>query len=190
MRRVISAVLMMTLLLCAGCGRQNENESTALTLRTALTEATGCRMVLMVHADCDGRIYTFELEYCDMGEEKTIRVLSPQTIAGVSATVNEDGTRLIFEDVVLDFGMPEGALTSPLMAPYLLCESMKNAYIAYTSDTEAGTGVRYYHGYEDERLEVQLVIDRAALTPLTCEIFQGGKVILSAEISEFELTNT
>ena len=191
LRRLVSAVLMMTLLLAlCGCSGQSADEKTALALRTALTEAAGCRMTLEVHADCDGRIYTFGLGYEDRAGEKRIEVLHPDTIAGVAARVDEAALQLEFEDVVLDFGMPEGALSTPLMVPYLLDTCLKSAYIAYTSDSDAGTVVRYYHGYEDDRLDVQVVIDRASLTPKTCEVFWDGRVILSAEITEFELIDT
>ena len=190
MRRLLSAVLMMTLLLgLTGCGRQSADEKSALALRTAVTEAAGCRFQMNVNADCDSRLYTFDLSYEDDGTEKTVTVLSPDTVAGVRATVDEN-LLLEFEDVVLDFGMPEGALTTPLLLPHLLAQCLKSAYIAYTSDSESGTAVRYYYGYEQDRLEVQVVIDRASLTPLTCEIFQNGQVILSAKISEFELIDT
>lgn len=191
MRRWCSAVLTIILLLTVtGCSRQNADEKTALSLRTAMTEADGCRMEMLIHADCDGRIYSFGLSYEDNGTQKTIRVLEPETIAGVTAVVQGEGTRLEFADVVLDFGMPDGALTTPLLAPHLLAQCMKNAYIAYTADAQEGTAVRYYHGYEEERLELQVVIDRASLTPKTCEIFQDGRAILSVEISEFELIDT
>lgn len=190
MRRLLSAVLTIILLLAlGGCSRQNENEKTALSLRTAMTEASGCKMVLNVNADCGGRLYTFGLSYEDDGSEKTIEVLSPDTIAGVRAKVR-DNLQLEFEDVVLDFGMPEGALTTPLLAPYLLGQCMKGSYIAYTSDSEQGAAVRYYHGYEEDRLEVQVIIDRASLTPLSCEIFQDGQVLLSATVTEFKLYHT
>lgn len=191
MRRTLSAVLTIILLLAlCGCGRQNADEKTALSLRTAMTEAAGCRMVLEVNADCDGRLYTFCLEYENTPEGKTITVLSPETIAGVAARVDETALQLEFEDVVLDFGMPEGALSTPLMVPYLLDTCMKSAYIAYTADSEMGTLVRYYHGFEDDRLEVQVAIDRASLTPKTCEVFSDGRVIVSAQITEFELIDT
>jgi len=191
LRRCISAVLTITLLLvlCA-CSRQNADEKTALSLRTAMTEAVGCRMVLDVSADCDGRLYTFRLNYEDNGAERKITVLHPDTIAGVCARVQEEALQLEFEDVVLDFGMPEGALSTPLVTPYLLSQCLKTAYIAYTSDHELGAAVRYYHGFEDDRLEVQVIIDRASLTPKTCEVFWDGRAIVSAQITEFELIDT
>lgn len=190
MRRLCSAVLTIILLFfLVGCSRQDENEKTALALRAAVAEASGCRMVLDVNANCDGRLYAFRLGYEDNGSERTIEVLSPDTIAGVRAGVN-DTLQLEFEEVVLDFGMPEGALTTPLLAPHLLAQCMKASYIAYTSDSEQGTAVRYYHGYEQARLEVQLIIDRASLRPLSCEIFQDGQVILSAAVTDFELYHT
>ncbi len=187
MRRLLSAVLTIPLLLLAGCGGSNSDEQTALNLRAALQQAGGCRFVSEIHADCAGRLYDFSLEFSSDGETDTVTVLAPETIEGVSATVSEDGMHLVFEDVLLDFGMGESALSTPLLQPYLMTQCLISAYIAYTADTQNGTAVRYYYGYEEDRLEIEVVLDRASLTPKTCEIYQDGQVILSAEITDFEL---
>lgn len=155
-----------------------------------MLEADGCCMVLAVNADCGDRIYTFDLAYEESEETHRILVQSPETIAGISAIVDQTDIQLVFEDVVLDLGMHSEAMDTPLIAPYLLSQCIKNDYIAYTSDSDQGVVVRYYHGYDEERLEVQVVIDRASLIPKTCEVFQDGQVVLSAKIVEFELIDT
>ena len=187
MRRLAAAVLTMILLLLCSCAAQEGDEQAALSLRSALAGAAGCEFTSAVHADCDGRRYDFSLHYTSTSEEDRITVLEPEEVAGVSATVDETGADLVFEDLVLDLGLGEEAITSPLMQPQLMCACIESAYIAYTADAGDGTAVRYYYGYGDDRLEVQVVLDRASLVPLTCEVIQDGKVILSAEITDFEL---
>lgn len=186
MRRWLCAVLTIPLLLLCSCGKQPSEEQTALDLRAALSNADVCRMTALIHADCGGRLYDFALS-CEAGEEETVTVLAPEEIAGVCAKVTEDGTELCFEDVSLSLGLGEEALSTPLLLPHLLLECLRSAYIADTARTDEGAVVRYYHGYGDDRLELSVTLDRAALTPLRCELLLDGSVIVSAEITEFTL---
>ena len=186
MRQRLAAVLMILLLL-AGCSRSDAQEQTALALRTALQGASGCRFVSLVHAACDERLYDFTLDY-ESGKDRRLTVTAPENIAGISATVSEPSGELQFDGVILSFGT-EQAAASPLMLPWLMETCMRSAYIAYTADSEQGTAIRYYYGYDDSRLEVEVVVDRTSLTPLTCEVFQDGRALMSAEISDFVLTS-
>ena len=190
MRRWLFAVLTIPLLLFAGCSRSNSDEQTALKLRGALQEAGGCRFVSEIHADCGGRLYAFTLEYASDETGAEVLVTAPETVAGVCARVTQDGTALEFEDLALELSMGDAALNTPLLLPHLLAECLRSAYIANTAETDAGTAVRYCYGYDSDRLEVEVVLDRAALVPLTCEVFWQGQVICSAEIRDFALADS
>ena len=187
MRRLAAAALTITLLLLSACAGRSGDDETALKVRAALAGADGCAYTMDVHADCDGRLYDFQLAYAAQGGGATVTVLAPELLAGVRASVDEDGTDLTFDG--LELALEDGAAgaASPLLLPWLLHTCLQSAYIAYTAQDEGGTAVRYQYGYDETRLEVQVLLDRASLVPLNCEVFQDGQVILSAEISDFRL---
>ena len=189
MRRWLCAVLTMPLLLLAGCGKTTKEEQTALDLRTALQSADSCRFEAIGHADCNGRLYDFTLAYEKTPEEETVTVLEPEEIAKIRANVSPDGTELQFKNLILELGLGEQAISTPLLLPHLLYACMQGAYIADTACTPEGAMVRYYSGYGEDHLELQVLVDRASLTPCSCELFVDGAVILSAEISDFSITN-
>ena len=84
------------LLLLAACGGRGggEGESRTADLRDRYHDCAGCTMEAAVSCDQEGLAWEAELrcEYVP-GGESTVEVLSPETIAGVKAVLNDTDWR-------------------------------------------------------------------------------------------------
>ena len=169
MRKSALSALMMTLLLLAGCGRQEKLESEFSAFRESLRAAE--------HAVCELTLH------CDGGDTVRCRVTveQPELIAGVTATVGPSGTELGCEGVSLGVGTIAGL--TPVTAGPAMLKAMRYGYEELL-------------WREDDYLAARLWLDDGAVmtlwldaggTPVCAEISEDGNVVMSGAFSGWEL---
>ena len=94
MRKLVLCVLMTTLL--AGCGQPgvSEAEELALTIRGEYLAMDRCAVQVSVTADYGQRVYQYELAAAVSGEETVLTLSAPETVAGLTARITGEDSRL------------------------------------------------------------------------------------------------
>lgn len=192
MRKLLLCVPMISLLLltgCAGGGGGNKAEEEALTLRTTYLEADGFSGKAELTADYGQRVCQYQVDV-EAGEETTLTITAPDTVAGITARAVEGNTFLDYEDLVLETGPldPEGL--SPMSAVPALLEAVKSGYITACSFPEDGV-LRVDCGDPDREPDmgrtVSMWFDRSSGTMLKGEISVDGTLVVSCLWSEFTI---
>ena len=183
-RRLTSlAVPMLTLcLLCACAGKANDPLQAAMDFRAKLLAREGCSFELEALADTDGQNWALSLACAlDAGGNGTVRVLAPESIAGISAVTDGETGRLTYEDLALGLGTLPGTELAPAAAPGRLVRAWARDWIA-SAGTEDGTLLA---SYEDGALTVRTRFDASGV-PIRAELALDGRTRFQAEIRNFE----
>lgn len=182
MKRRLAAFTAALLLLC-GCGSGNDAMQQALDFRTNLLSASGCTFSCDVTADVGGAVYEFSMDCAYSDGQGSFTVTAPESIAGIGATVDDDGATLHFDDVALTLGeMAEGRL-APLGVPWLLGSAWQSDYISAAGTENGLCRVTILKGYDDDEITVDTYL--AEGVPVCAEASVGGKRVLTVEISDF-----
>ena len=140
MRKRLFCVLMMTLLL-TGCGGTgvSEGEQLALTIRGEFLAAQGCSATAEITADYGQRVYQYTMEVSGAGEEMTLTLTAPDTVAGITARLKGEDSLLEYEELVLETGPLNPAGLTPVSAVPALLEAVRSGYITCcTLEEECG----------------------------------------------------
>ena len=173
--------MMLLCLLCACNNKANDPLQAAMDYRTALLGHGGCAFELEARADTGELLWELTLACAlDASGGGTVTVLAPESIAGISAVVEDGGASLRYEELALGLGTLPGTELSPAQAPGRLVRAWAEAWI--TSAGAEGEGVLAC--YEDGDLAVRTWFD-AGKTPLQAELAVDGQVYFSGEIKNF-----
>jgi len=184
MIRKITFVLVLVLLF-SGCGKAGEPTQKALDFRTKLMQSQKCDFLADISADYGNRVYEFTVQIHYTPEETTVTVLSPEEISGIEATISEEGTRVIFDDLELDFGKMADGTVSPMSLPWLLGQCWLEEYIAGAGVDGDLEKVTYLRGYDEQELTVNTWLNKEGI-PVQAEVLFDGKRCLNVGIREFQ----
>ena len=141
MRRTLVCVLMTSLLLltgCAGGGGVSDAEQEALLIRSEYLEGETFTARVHLVADYGQRVYEYGLDASVNGEETLLTVTAPETVAGVTARMKQDGSLLEYENLVLETGPLDERGLTPVSALPVLLEEARSGFIHTCSYTEEG----------------------------------------------------
>ena len=194
MRKLMSCVLMMTLLL-AGCGGQSGEESPdnlAAQIRGEYLSLSAWTATVSVTADYGERVYDFVLDVSWEKEGETVlTVVEPELIAGITARLKEDGAYLEYDGASLSTGPLTGEGMTPLEAVPFLMDQLTSGYMARcdheTWDEQQVLRVdcRDPEGEEGTGSECALFFDPDTHDLLRAELSYDGAVVLTAEFTDF-----
>ena len=182
-RRMIVAVPMMLLcLLCACGGKANDPLQAPVDFRAELLAHGGCAFELEALAETDGQTWALTLA-CGLDTEGngTVKVLAPESIAGIAAVTDGETGSLVFEDLCLGLGTLPGTELAPAAAPGRLVRAWARDWIA-SAGTEDGALLACY---EDGSLTVRTWFDISQI-PVRAELSVDGKTQFTAEIRNFQ----
>lgn len=161
----------------------------ALHFRTDLLEAAECAFTAEITAQGETEVFECTLD-CVVHQDgtATVTVVKPEEIAGISATVSQEGTKVVFDGLELDCGDLRGSVT-PIGAPGLFHAAWTGGYIAASGSDDGTTLTRFLLGSGREERQVDTWFD-AAGTPVSGEIFEEGRLVLSCRIHDWSLIST
>lgn len=182
MKRFLPLLLVLFL---TGCSGTNSQMDRALFLRSSLEKGSGCSFSCTVTADYGDKLYSFGMDcVVDSQGSLSFTVTAPETIAGITGSVSEDGGKLTFDDVALAFELMADNLLSPVSAPWLLVHTLRSGYLTSCGLENGVLRLSIDDSYEDDAAHLDIWLDESDL-PARGEIFWDGRRILSVEVNNF-----
>lgn len=183
-------------LLLSACGGSGGGETDTADLRDRYHDMAGCAMEALVSCDQEGLAWEAELrcEYVP-GGESAVEVLSPETIAGVRAVLNDTDWRLEYEGESLNAGTLSDEEISPAACLPRLMSALRDGWLL-EENQEAWNGVPCLRltvdqtGVKDGKILSTLWLDLAGGTPVRGEIAVDGEIILTADFTSFSFCDT
>ena len=189
MRKLLLCVPMILLL--AGCSpaKVSQAEELALGLRGEYLEMAACSAHLAVTADYGQRVYDYEMDAALEGEELTLTLTAPETVAGMTAHLSQGEGQLEYDGVWVETGtLDEDGLT-PLGAFPAMLEAIRGGYITACSLEEEETLLRLDCGdptaSPGKGREVTLWLDVSTRNLVRGEIRVDGYRVIVCECTNF-----
>lgn len=193
MRRILSCVLMMTLLLC-GCkagGGEETPEQAALNLRDTYQALAGWNAEADITASVGDKVFDFTLAVQWRREEETVlTITAPELLSGVTARIAKGETVLEYDGAGLSLGLLDGkGLTAVSAVPWLM-EQIDKGYMAKCAWAGEGDGqlavtFREPEAKPGEGTEYLLTFDRESQALLSAEVSVDGTSVLTAQFRNF-----
>lgn len=189
MRQLKLALMMILLpLLLVGCGgSENEAEEAALGFRTAFIAAGEAEARVNLRADYGDYVRDFTIDFSYVnGDQCTMTLVAPETIAGLTATLESGSAVLKYDGIELVTGTMYDSGLTPLDAlPYMM-EAWRGAVIeqcAYEKqdDTEL---LRISFNAGDN---VVYTLWADGKTPVAAEIAASGTTFIFCEFETFTM---
>ncbi|MBQ6839199.1 MAG: hypothetical protein IJO45_00725 [Oscillospiraceae bacterium] len=181
MKRIVWVVALVVFL--CGCGADTLDQ--AMAMRTQLQSSSGCSFDATITADYGDVLYEFGMQcITDEVGNLSFTVTAPETIAGITGTVNDEGGKLTFDDQALMFELLADGQVTPVSAPWLLIKTLRGGYLNTCSHTDNGFMVIIDDSYEDNALQLDIWVSEDNC-PLSAEILYDGRRIVSLAVSNF-----
>ena len=185
MKRVLVLILLTAFMF--GCSKKYDQMGHALDLRSRLLNAEECSFDVEITADYGDKIHTFEMScISNSSGDLTFRVTKPDSISGISGSITPDNGQLTFDNQILSFStIAEGQIT-PVSAPWVFINTLKNGFIRACGEQEEGFWVQIDDSYRDDALALDIWINDKD-QPIAADILWDGRRILSLRITNFVL---
>ena len=194
MRRLLSCVLMMTLLLaaCAPAGGETP-ENAALALRDTYGNLAGWSSTVDITAEVGDKVFDFTLDASWQKDGETVlTVTAPELLAGITARIAGGETVLEYDGAGLSLGLLDGrGMTAVSVIPWLM-EQIGSGYMAKCS--WAGENKELLQiTFRDPEAEVnagteyRVTFDRETLALNGAEVSVDGASVLTAVFRDFTM---
>ena len=169
LRKKLTALLLaLPALLCACAGKPAKQDlaQPALDFRQALLE-NGCSFEAEITADFEDYVYSFTLS-CEEDSDGSMqmRILAPDTLAGITAQIEGERAKLVFGDTEAAFGTLSGLGISPMAAPAYLAQAWRC-------------------GYGEDEIRVDTWFSDGA--PVRAELSCDGHTTVQIDVTDFNL---
>lgn len=198
MRKMVSCVLMMTLLL-AGCGnsKADDPENLAALIRAEYLSVSGVSATAELSADYGEQVFDFTVNANWKREGDTvITVAEPELIAGITARIREGETLLEYDGAGLSLGLLDLSGITPVSALPALMDCITAGYMARCDWHGEGEGrelmvlCRDPNAAPEEGVEYELYFDPVTYALKRAAVSVGGVLRLQAKFTEFTLEMT
>lgn len=198
MRRSISCVLMMILLLTAcGMRTQDDPDELAARIRTEYLSASGGSAAAEISADYGEQVFDFTVN-ADWEREGdlVLTVTAPEPVAGITARIRDGETCLEYDGMGLSLGALDGEGLTPVSALPALLERICTGYIARCSwfgegaQRELRLLCRDPENAPEEGVEYLICIDPATHALTQAQVSVDGVLRLRVRFTQFTLEMT
>lgn len=200
MRKLMSCVLMMTLLLAgckAGGGGDESAENLAARIRAEYLALSGWSSTVDLTAEYSEKVFEFTVDVRWEREGETVlTVTAPDLIAGITARIAEGETVLEYDGAGISLGLLDGGGLTPVTAVPALMDAILTGYMAECGCT-GGEGSRQLTVVcrdpslsPQEGTEYTLYFDVDTHALLGAEASVGGVTVLTARFSDFTAFTT
>lgn len=156
----------------------------AMALRTALLER-GCSFTAEISAHLDDGTAEFTLDCtCAPDGTASLCVTDPDSVAGITATVQPGARTASFNDVALDFGLLADGQLAPLAIPQLLYSCWTQEYLREAGKDGERISAVYLSGWGDRELTVEQWLE-ADGTPVHADLWFGTRNAAEVQIRDF-----
>jgi len=169
-----------------GCNASNREMERILALRQSLLTANACSFTAKITADFGENTYSFAMScIADSSGNVDFRVVSPESIAGISGHVRAGKGELSFDDSVLAFPLLADGELSPVSAPWLFWHTLLRGYIHAVSAEKDGLRATIFDSYESDSLQVDIWLNENN-QPIFADLLWQGRNLMSIYIENFE----
>lgn len=178
----IWAVFLMILTGCSGTPKEIER---GMALRSNLLQASSCTFDVEITADYGEKVHVFSMS-CQGNAQGDVAftVTAPETISGITGTVADEGGKLTFDDVALQFDLLADDQVTPVSAPWILLKTLRSGYLRAACTEDDQICLTIDDSYADDALQLDIWLDADDL-PQRGEILYGGRRILSLHVKNF-----
>ena len=197
-RKMISCVLMMTLLL-TGCGKSEADnpDHLASLIRAEYLALTGWSAVTELTADYGEQVFDFTVKASwEQDGDTVLTVIEPELIAGITARIRDGETLLEYDGMGLSLGMLDLSGITPVSSIPALMDCITTGYMARCSwlgegeQRELTVLCRDPNAPPDSGVEYLLYFDPVAHALKRAEVSVDGVLRLTARFTEFTLEMT
>ena len=189
MRKLLLCVPMIVLL--AGCSpaKVSPAEELALAIRGEYLEMTACSAQLSLTADYGQRVYEYEMDAALAGEDLTLTLTAPETVAGMTARMEGEEGTLEYDGVWTETGTLDEAGLTPVSAFPALMAAARSGYITACALEEEENLLRVDcgdpTGKPGEGREIALWFDPQVHVLVKGEISVDGFRVILCECTNF-----
>ena len=184
---LLSPMIILVIMFTTSC----EQEKT-IEIREFYSNVQNVNLQGRVRADFGDRTAEYRLVYQlnETGEQVT--VAEPEEIAGITVVLAENGSKLIFDGLVLETGALPGTGLSPLeaMPHYLRC--WREGYItAQGNEVIEGTAcfrVVYSYTYDGKAITMQTWFDAETFYPVKAETYVDDFCVIQCIFEKVEIS--
>lgn len=179
------AAVMAVCILC-GCSSGNSALDRAVQLREELLTADTCNFDVFVTAHYPATAYQFQLSCAADSGTLYFTVTSPESIHGICGEISEDDAALTIDDTVLAFPILAEDRLTPVSAPWIFYNALRNGYMTGCMKTDDGLLISIDDSFLENPLHLQIHMDVNDI-PVYAEIYHQDKMVISLDISNFSL---
>lgn len=182
-----TGTLVLAVLLLTGCTNAKAYINRALELRSRLLQSEGCSFTAAITADYGDQLYDFTLS-CrgDNLGNLAFTVMEPESIAGITGLISQEGGKLTFDGTALEFPLMADDLLTPVSAPWLLLKTLRGGYLTGAGEEGELLRLSIDDSYEEDALHLDIWLDSED-RPVRADILYDGRRILSLTIGEFQI---
>ena len=194
MRRLLSCVLMMTLLLsgCKGSGGSSP-EAAALVLRAKYENLAGWSSTVDVTAGVGDKVFDFTLDASWQKEGETVlTIIAPELLAGITARIADGETVLEYDGAGLSLGLLDGrGLTAVSAVPWVM-EQIAGGYMAkcaWAGENKELLQITFRDPEAEANAgtEFRVTFDRETLALNGAEVSVDGAAVLTVVFRNFTM---
>ncbi len=180
------SVLLVLIVLLGGCSGKQEELERAMTLRAKLL-ASGCSFDAKVTADYGDKLYEFIMScQSDTRGNLTFTVIEPESIAGITGVIAQDGGKLTFDDTALAFPLMADDQLTPVSAPWILLKTLRGGYLTSANMEEELLHLTIDDSYKEDALQLDIWLNEGN-QPVQADILYDGRRILTVQVNNFTL---
>ena len=172
-------------LLCLFLSGCKSTADAALSLRQRVLKAQSVQFEAEITADYGDTLSVFTLDCQGSSQgDVTFRVLSPESIEGITGTVKAGKGALTFDDTALSFPLLADEQLSPISAPWLFLRVLRGGNLLSQGAEGYLTRLTFRDGFREEDLLADVWINGDG-DPVRTEFLHRGNKILSIDLRSF-----
>ena len=182
----MTAMLALVCFLC-GCSSKNRDLEKAMAMRQKVLGASECCFDAEITADYGDKQYRFSMQ-CSADQQGNLvfSVAAPETLSGISGSIDEKGGKLTFDDTALNFPLMADDQLSPVCAPWIFFRTLRSGYLTAAGMEEELLRLTIHDSYQEDALQLDIWINGEE-QPVQADILHNGVRILSVGIKNFQI---
>lgn len=178
---------LLLLLFFTGCTGKTGEIERGLALRSRILSAESCSFEAEVTADYGDKVHSFTLFCVGNGKgDLSFEVKEPESIAGITGKIDNQGGKLTFDDTVLHFDLMTDDQISPISAPWIFLKTLRSGYLCSAGMEDEYLRLTIDDTYEEDALQLDIWLGEGDI-PVRCEMLYGDRRILSLNVSNFQI---
>ena len=176
----VCTVICVLLVLC-GCGAASPME-TAEEIKTELGGYSALTLTANITASYENCVYDFKIKCAKEAGELEIEILKPESLAGITARLEEDGFTLSYDGVEMSTGKLTEEGLSPAGALPVLIEQWTEGYASgAVYETRGDREALALDTNITDTVKQRTWFDRETHLPIYSEISENGVVVVTCE---------